>query len=350
MLRIIVTLFCLIVLEISTSNGQSNQRGLAPTFLLYTRNNARNPERLRWNDSGGSLRSQYFNGGQDTKLIVHGFIDSPSLGEWMTTMKDRFLSVAPMNVIIVDWSNANQFPYGRAVANSRQVGRMVGQMIRSLGASRNSSPAQFHILGHSLGAHVAGFAGKALNGQLGQITGLDPAGPYFEGASPQARLWRTDAQLVDVLHTDAGRLGMWQQCGNVDIYFNGGRSQPGCTQDRLTFMTRGALNGARTLFACDHQRAVDYYTEAITASPNNGALIARQCDSYENYRAGRCNSCGPNGGRCVPVGVTRGSRNRPIRQSSSSSSSSSSGGGGGNSGGGRFFITTASSPPFFRGK
>ena len=91
---------------------------------------------------------------------------------------------------------------------------------------------------------MAGFAGKALNGNLGQITGLDPAGPSFEGGSSQARLWRTDAQFVDVMHTDAGRLGMRQPCGNVDIYFNGGSSQPGCLQDRATsFISRGIVDG-----------------------------------------------------------------------------------------------------------
>lgn len=79
-------------------------------------------------------------------------MDSPSIGQWMTTMKDRFLAADNQNVIIVDWSNANQFPYGSAVGNSMKVGRSIGSFIRALG----SNPSQFHILGHSLGAHVAG--------------------------------------------------------------------------------------------------------------------------------------------------------------------------------------------------
>lgn len=38
-----------------------------------------------------------------------------------------------------------------------------------------------HIVGHSLGSHIAGYVGTNLTGSIGRITGLDPAEPYFQG-------------------------------------------------------------------------------------------------------------------------------------------------------------------------
>ena len=64
-----------------------------------------------------------------------------------------------------------------------------------------------HVVGQSLGAHLASYIGSTLKnmgmGKLGRITGLDPAGPLFEQTDPQVRLDPDDALFVDVIHTDA---------------------------------------------------------------------------------------------------------------------------------------------------
>lgn len=89
-----------------------------------------------------------------------------------------------------------------------------------------------HILGHSLGAHIAGFVGSNLDGKIARITGMDPARPDFEAPhlrAPKDRLDTSDAKFVDVIHTCAGTAGFVRPLGHVDFYPNGGSfRQPGC--------------------------------------------------------------------------------------------------------------------------
>lgn len=63
---------------------------------------------------------------------------------------------------------------------------------------------------------------------------MDPAGPLFESQDPIARLDETDADFVDVIHSNGenlilGGLGSWLPMGHVDFYPNGGRMQNGCS-------------------------------------------------------------------------------------------------------------------------
>ena len=57
---------------------------------------------------------------------------------------------------------------------------------------------------------------------------LDPAMPLFVTADLDNKLDSTDAEFVDVFHTNALVQGKIEQCGHVDYYFNGGVYQPGC--------------------------------------------------------------------------------------------------------------------------
>ena len=63
--------------------------------------------------------------------------------------------------------------------------------------------------------------------------GLDAGDlPYgtrvFENAHPSVRLDTTDADFVDIIHTDLKGLGIDQPIGHLDFYPNGGDVQPGC--------------------------------------------------------------------------------------------------------------------------
>ena len=68
-----------------------------------------------------------------------------------------------------------------------------------------------------------------------QIKGLDPAKPYFDLVSEEMRLLPTDAEFVDVIHTNSGEiwngaLSLPEPVGQVDFYPNGGSHQAGCTE------------------------------------------------------------------------------------------------------------------------
>lgn len=78
------------------------------------------------------------------------------------------------NVIFVDWEKGAAGPaYALAAANTQLIGRQLAILITDMVTLKND-PDRIHIIGFSLGAHVAGFAGKALkrnNINIGRITG-----------------------------------------------------------------------------------------------------------------------------------------------------------------------------------
>ena len=83
-------------------------------------------------------------------------------------------------MILVDWSEGAKAPdYSQAAGNTRLVGAQTAELIRFLISSSGGSAGsidRFYIVGFSLGAQVAGYAGSYLknNGvDLGRITGKD---------------------------------------------------------------------------------------------------------------------------------------------------------------------------------
>ena len=83
---------------------------------------------------------------------------------------------------MVDWSPIAADPiYIKAAFLTKKVGKHVAGVITKLVAERGANLSRIHVIGHSLGAHTAGFTGYFTNGKLSRVTGLDPGkqAPHF---------------------------------------------------------------------------------------------------------------------------------------------------------------------------
>lgn len=72
------------------------------------------------------------------------------------------------------------------------------------------------MVGHSLGSHIAGRAAKQLKspGKIACIVGLDPAKIGFEFFERNKRLADTDADYVQVIHTNGETFGFRDPLGH----------------------------------------------------------------------------------------------------------------------------------------
>lgn len=75
---------------------------------------------------------------------------------------------------------------------SFQVGLELAYLIKKLRDDHGLRPEDVHLIGHSLGAHLSAYAAERVP-NIGRITALDPAEPYFQGMGTQVRLDPSDA-------------------------------------------------------------------------------------------------------------------------------------------------------------
>ncbi|XP_021513749.1 lipase member H [Meriones unguiculatus] len=224
-----------------------------------------------------------------TTFIIHGFRPTGSPPVWMEELVHSLLREQEMNVVVVDWNRgATTVIYSSASAKTRKVAEILEEFIKHM-VDKGASLDNIYMIGVSLGAHIAGFVGAAYPKKLGRITGLDPAGPLFNGRPPEDRLDPSDAQFVDVIHSDTDALGYREPLGHMDFYPNGGLDQPGCPK---------TIFGGIKYFKCDHQMSVFLYLASLQ---NNCSITAYPCDSYRDYRNGKCVSCGVGQSKPCPL-------------------------------------------------
>ncbi|KAF6211246.1 hypothetical protein GE061_014363 [Apolygus lucorum] len=236
---------------------------------------------------GGPIFGENFNTSQPTKVLIHGYINYH--GSFFNSEVRRGYESRDQeyNIVVIDWSSMSYEPYFLTRFRLISIVQSTVALLRRLQKNYGVKMKDIHIIGHSLGAHIAGITGHMLNSEddegepkLGRITGLDPALPLFYTTRPPWRISDTSADVVDVIHTSSYGLGIHYRAGTVDFFVNGVTiTQPGC-----------GIPGSSYFFmdydpVCAHYRVVQLFVESIT-KPHS--LLARQCESMDDLENGRC--------------------------------------------------------------
>ncbi|XP_053548960.1 inactive pancreatic lipase-related protein 1-like [Bombina bombina] len=266
-------------------------------FLLYTRENPTNFQELQAVNIS-SISASNFKTNRKSRFIIHGFYDTGEQN-WLKNMCKQMFEVEDVNCFCVDWRRGSRTLYTRAANNIRVVGAELAYFLDTLQNNFGYSLSNVHLIGHSLGAHTAGEAGKRKPG-IARITGLDPAGPYFQGTPIEVRIDPSDAAFVDIIHTDVAPLipflgfGMKQTVGHVDFYPNGGKDMSGCDKSIFSRIIAldGIMEGIMDVVLCNHLKSYKYYTDSILY---RDGYIGFPSPSYAEFKSGTGFPC-PNDG------------------------------------------------------
>ncbi|XP_060611675.2 hepatic triacylglycerol lipase [Anolis sagrei] len=296
-------------LALGWRRAEGARSGLETKFLLFS-------DRREEGNEGGclvefqdpaSLRACRFNASLPLVMIVHGWSVDGRLEGWIWKLAEALKAhLAHTNVVIADWLSLAHAHYPIAVQNTRDIGQEIAQFLKWLEESVGFSRSNAHLIGYSLGAHVAGFAGSSIGGtkKIGRITGLDPAGPLFEGMSATDRLSPDDAEFVDAVHTFTQQqmglsVGIAQPVAHFDFYPNGGAFQPGCHFRHVySHIVQYGITGLAQTVKCAHERSVHLFIDSLRHEDKR--MMGFWCKDMQTFDKGRCLRC--RGHRCNTLG------------------------------------------------
>jgi len=92
---------------------------------------------------------------------------------YLIFFKTAYINVGGYNVITVDWGGiAGNRNYMLPMLMTSKIGARLSKVLDNIVDLGIIEPQDIHLIGHSLGAHIAGVCGSLLNsGKIGRITG-----------------------------------------------------------------------------------------------------------------------------------------------------------------------------------
>uniref|UniRef100_A0A8C7M9A6 Lipoprotein lipase n=1 Tax=Oncorhynchus kisutch TaxID=8019 RepID=A0A8C7M9A6_ONCKI len=195
-----------------------------------------------------------FNPGYKTFVVIHGWTVTGLFESWVPKLVTALYKREPKaNVIVVDWLTRAQQHYLTSAANTKLVGKDVAKFVNWLQKTLDYPWEKIHLLGYSLGAHVAGIAGLLTNHKVSRITGLDPT----QHRHPETR----------------GPRG--------HLYPNGGTFQPGCDlQNTMMMIATTGIRNMDQLVKCSHERSIHLFIDSLVNAAEHQTMAYR-CSSKE---------------------------------------------------------------------
>ncbi|ALC48474.1 CG5162, partial [Drosophila busckii] len=218
-------------------------------------------------------KSPHFDPQKKVVILATGWTTNVNDTDTIEAFAKAYNCRGDINFVAVDAAKFVDTLYTWSAFNTEEIGENIAHGLVKL---LDSVPVEnIHMIGHSLGAHIVGAAGRYLQQMTGKvvprITGLDPAKPCFNEGEALSGLMRGDALFVDVIHSNSGVLGKRDPLGDVDFYPGGTNPLPtGC----LTVV-------------CAHARSWEYYAESIYPGNENNFMAVR-CSSIQNLRESKC--------------------------------------------------------------
>lgn len=219
-----------------------------------------------------ALASSQFDESLPIRIICGGYLSNTTTPAPLI-IRQAYVGQNQFNVFVVDWSiGSRNINYPKvALQYTRDVASVLAKFVEFL-VKNGATYDNIYLIGHSLGAHISGMAGKYTKEKVNTIFGLDPGGPLFNG-NPH-RIGAGDGKYVEIIHTNGNNLGFYGVLGDADFYVNGGKKQPGCSS-------------AKNPNICNHNRVAAYFAESICADENQ--FLAVRCSEY-NISKGNCKS------------------------------------------------------------
>ncbi|KNC26383.1 Vitellogenin-3 [Lucilia cuprina] len=240
---------------------------------------------LRANDM---WTSPHFDPNKKVVILATGWTTTVNETDTIDVFAKAYNCRGDVNFVAVDAASFVDTLYTWSAFNTEDLGMNIAEGLKQL---IKIVPVQnIHLIGHSLGAHIMGSAGRNFQLMTGmsipRITGLDPAKPCFNEGETLSGLLRGDADFIDVIHSNPGVLGKRDPMGDIDFYPGG-----------LDPLPTGCLS-----VVCAHARAWEYFAETVYPG-NEFNFIGARCSSLTRLREGKCPSKEVPMGYAVPFDV-----------------------------------------------